>query len=199
MSATIQDGSGNCNFAKVDSKNRLHSGTVSRTERDAAIADGRMFITNSTLIELTSATETPIYYMKNNDNRKLYLDIFDITVGTSDSPGDIIVKTHAGIDEDNSTLVTNARPALVGNANLASQETFDGIVYSGQPGDTIVGGAVFNNIIMKENDSRFTVQTSAVLPKGINAAFSVVPPTGNTSMKVSLLFIIYFLDEDLPN
>lgn len=201
MSTEIKDGSGNCYGAKVDAENRLHTGTISRTERDAAIADGRLFITNSTLIELTDAVDTPIYYIKNTDaTRNLYLDIFDITVGTSTGggSGDILIKTWAGIDETNSTLVTNARTALVGNGNTQSTKTFVGDVFYGAPGDTIVGGANFNNILLKSTDSRYTVQTSAVFIKGANAAFSVTAPTGNTSMKVSLLFIAYYLDAELP-
>ncbi len=198
MSFVIENGVGNGSKLRVDLKHRAHTGTVSRAERDAAIDDGRFFISNSTLITLTDDVETPIFYMKTTDDRDLYLDLFDMTVGTStDGVGDTVIKTYGNASET-STIVTEAKPALVGNAVVGSPEAFDGVVYRGETGDTIVGGQNFNNIILKPDDSRFSIFTSAVLPKGNSALFSVTAPTGNTSMKVSLLFYAYYLDSQLP-
>lgn len=194
----IKDGTGSGNSVKVDEKFRLHTGSVSRAERDAALARGQFFIANTTVLTLTDDSETPIFYIKNNADKNLRLEIFDLYVGAStNGAGDVIVKTYGAVDES-SSIVTEAKTLNLGNANIGSQNTFEGVAYKGETGDTLVGGFNFNNIILRDTDSRFKIDTTAVLPKGSNGLFTVTPPSGNTSMNMSLLLFFYYLDENLP-
>jgi len=195
----IDDGTGGGYQAQVDKLNRMHSATVIRSERDAAIIDARAFIISSAVITLTSAAETPILYFKNNDSRDLYLDVFISNFGTSTGGGtnDIVLRTYANID-DSSTIVSNAVDASIGNANLASSVTFTGVAYKGATGDTIVGGTDVGTFIRKSTSEGDVIQTSAVAPKGFNTLFSIEPPTGNTSMDVTITQFVYYIDKDLP-
>lgn len=197
MSNPIKDGTGTGNLVKVDTHNRLHTGSVNRTEVDAAIADGRLFIVSSTLITLTNDVLTPLIYIKNNDDRLLALNLFIMTTGASTGgTGNAYIKTYANLD-DSSTIITNAKPALVGNANPTSTKQFNGEVYYGATGDTIVGGVQFVTFILQDTEG-LTTPTYSALSKGGDASYAYQAPAGNTSTEISVIMTAYYIDEDLP-
>lgn len=198
MSMEIKDGTGDCHRARVDEDKRLHVGSVSRTERDAAISDGRLFIMSTGLIDLADDAETPLIYVKNQSDRNLYLDLFISTTGQSTGgSGNIYLKSHVALDPT-STIITEAKPALVGNANTTSTKTFDGIVYKGETGDTFVNTINFATFIDQATNG-INTPILAVLPKNGDICYTYKAPTGNTSMEVVILVTAYYLDEHLPN
>ena len=198
MSNSIKSGTGNGNSANVDIKNRLHTGSISRSERDAAIADGRYYIMSTGVVNLSDDVETPIIYIKNSDAiRNVYLDIFISTTGLSASgTGNVYLRSHVQLDSS-STIITEAKPALVGNANTTSQETFNGDVFKGETGDTFVNTIQFVAFVQQPGDPQQN-QILAVLPKNGDVCFTFEAPTGNTDMDVSIIITAYYLDTELP-
>jgi hypothetical protein len=198
MSINIKDGSGEAYLAKIDVHNRLHTGTVSRTERDAAIADGRLFIMSTNVITLTDDVRTPCIFLQNDDKRPMYLDLFVSTTGPSDAATGSVKMTSWINVSPTSTIVSNAVPANVGNANTTSAKIYNGLAYQGVTGDTIVGGA---NLVTWIRPQESTIETPmlAVLAKGANGIFAFQAPAGNTSMEVTILLTVYYLDDHLPD
>lgn len=198
MSESLKDGTGEGFFARVDAKNRAHNGVISRTESNAAVDDGRLFLFSTLTVTLTNALITPMMYIKNEDDRDLFLDTFLITTGTSTGgTGSYTLSTHAAIDVS-STIVTEAKPMIAANAKLSSSNTFNGDSFLGESGDTLVGG--FNvTAFLAAPGEPITFNNQTAFPKGVSGLFAVTPPPGNTSMDVSLILVAYYLDGELPN
>ena len=198
MSDVIKDGTGKGYTAKVDAQGRLHTGSVARSERDAAIADGRLFIMSSGIVTLTNAVETPVIYIKNTDARNLYMDIFFATTGTSTGgSGNFYTRSHVSLDAS-STIITEAKLAAVGNANTTSSNAFNGLVYYGETGDTFVNTVQFVTFIQQAGSSLET-PIRAILQKNGDVAYTYQAPTGNTSMEVTVIVTAYYLDTELPD
>jgi hypothetical protein len=199
MSDILKDGTGKGNSAKVDGNNRLHTATVSRTEENNAIVRGDFFITSSGVITVTDDAETPLWYIKNNDSRNLYLGLYIISAGESTSgTGFAKTKTYA-VPDPTSTIITEAKAGLAGNANLSSAVQFNGVVYRGETGDTVVGGANFNTIHHPAGQFNYQLPVVAVIPKGFEGCFTYTAPPGNTSQEVIMTIECYYLDEELEN
>ena len=197
MLNTIKDGTGDGFSAQVDSKNRLHVASVGRTEDNAAISDGRFFIASSQVVTLTDDLVTPVLLIENLDTRDLVLDIMITTTGTStNGVGNSYLSTWAFLD-NSSTIISNAVPASVGNSNTLSVELFNGNVYLGQTGDTIVGATQFVTFIQQPGDKE-EQGLRAILGKNGNTALAYQAPAGNTNMEVSIIVAFYYLDSELP-
>ena len=196
----INDGSGAGNNAKVDSQKRLHTSTVSRTERNGAIAKGDAFLFGSTVIDLTDATNTPVLYIKNTSDKDLeisniFLSIGDSTGGTGS--GYFTVWKNA---DDTSGIVTTGTPCPVTNMDIGSAEPFVGDAYIGATGETFTGSTGLHTTIMQPSITNIIdVDIPFKLAKGQNLVFSVQPPTGNTSFEVMLAVTVYYLDDELAN
>jgi len=198
MLNTVKDGTGQGHSARVDAENRLHSATVSRSERDAAIDDGRYFIMSTKIITLTDALLTPLAYVKNNDSsRDLFIDIAFIWSGASTGgSGSFSISTWTNID-DTSTIVSEAKPLTAGNSRIGHPGVFVGDTFLGESNDTLIAG--FNFIeVPKLPTEREEFEPRAILPNGNSTAFAITPPTGNTSMDVSIVLGFYYLDVNLP-
>lgn len=196
MSNVIKDGTGTGRSAKVDNKNRLHTSSTSRGELDDQITRGNAFIIATPVISITDSNEVPMIYIKNNDDRILNLNVFIMTAGdTTGGTGNAYVKTYAQPDPS-STIITEAKQALVGNANPTSAKQFEGLAYYGETGDTIVGGIQFVNFILQAKEG-LTTPTYSALNKGASAIYAYTPPSGNTDCEVSLILVVSYQDEEL--
>lgn len=197
MSNTIKDGAGAGYSAKVDAKKRLHTSSVSRSERDAAIQAGRFYIMSTQKITLTDDNITPMLYFKNNDpDRDLFIDIVIVTTGPSTGgTGAYLTSTWGAID-DSSTIVSEAKTVAVINAKIGSSEVFNGNIYKGESGDTIVNGTNISSFVHNPGD-KTEFEARASIPNGNHAMIAITPPTGNTSMEAAVTLTVWYLDEDL--
>lgn len=196
MAQQIKDGSGASYYAKVDKKNRIHTGSVNRSERNAAIAEAEAFLFGSTVIDLTNDTSTPVVYIENTSERDLvisniFLSIGDTTAGTGN--GYFTVWKNA---DDSSGIVTTATPCPVTNMNIKSSQEFEGNAFIGATGETVTGGTGLHTTIIQEK-TIVDVDIPLVIAKGQNVYFTVQPPSGNTSFEVMLAITVFYLDSDL--
>ena len=85
MATTIEDGSGQGFSVKVDSENRLYSRSITESEFDYAVRKGFSYNVNTEFITITGSTETPIMYLKNNEDSVVILSAWFI--GTDNASG----------------------------------------------------------------------------------------------------------------
>jgi len=196
MSTTIKDGTGNGPSAKVDSKNRLRTLSTNVTTVDNAILNGDAFIFNSGLVTLTTDGESGLLYFKNNSDDNLSVNLVNFVQGISTGgTGHGVIQGH--INPTGGTLISTATAAINFNTNTSSPKTFDGLAYAGFEGATTTG-ALGANIIMTEGAGKeVRFDPKAVLPKGGSITWAYTPPSGNTSMVVQILVIVYVVTEDI--
>lgn len=180
MGFEISDGKGKGNSAEVDSTNRLRVRSISEDILQAASEVGDAYFFGTPLITLTTAGESAIFYLKNEEDFPLVLANFFLVAEstTGGSPDMFRVNWYK-----NSTGISGgtANPPL--NQNFGSSKTLNVSTEFGADGSTITGGAlaatlsfpigVFNNF-----------EANLVLEKGSSFVISITPPTGNTSMAV---------------
>ena len=71
MGFQIQDGTGSSRKAEINGNNRLLTQAISETEFDNATSNGNAFNINTEFLTITGATEIPLLYIKNNNDKGL--------------------------------------------------------------------------------------------------------------------------------
>lgn len=187
----IEDGKGSGKFAAVDWRNRIETHTVSMTAGEQATSDGESFNVNTGWITLTSANETPILYLKNNDLIKIHISA--IAVGLSPSTGGSsseipsisVVKNPTG-----GTIVSSAVAApIVSNRNFGSVNQLDADVYIGGTGYSMTG-ASDHLIIAQASNGRVFATIDEVIPQNKSIGILITPQSGTTSQKVYAALIL---------
>lgn len=191
MAINISDGKGTGSLAGVSHDNRLL--TSSRTVEfiDQKSIDGTGFIVGTNIITLTSANESAIFYVK-NDNPEMYLQMVSLSynLGKSNSTGDVIIKAFANIT--GGTLLTDGYEIEPVNRNFGTFIPATGTFLQGSEGLTVTGGQIYNTKIYQDGVSDNLI-TGTILPNGSSYSVSIQPPAGNTSMKVTVFTrMVYF-------
>lgn len=175
---------------RIDSLGRMQTFATRQTEFQEAIKDGRAFLVATDLITLTSANETAIFYIKNNETTPLIIHDFFVQAGTSTggtSP-DIIRKDYFGAT--GGTLISNAVAAATANLNAASTETLSVSAFKGVEGDTLTGQvATAQGFFFAA--SNFLQSTGFIMPPAGTIAVSATPPPSNTSLKIAVILNVY--------
>ena len=179
----IKDGTGSGKLQKVDINNRAHSYSVSISEAAQALQDGDSYNWNTGNITLTDAVDTPVMYLKNNEDRDLLID--SLALGfkgdTGGSATDMVEITIVR-NPTTGTTITNANNADINqNRDFASSNTFTGLVYKGATGETITNG---DDILFlySGTGTRLFASIGLHLAKGDSVAVKVKPRASNTSM-----------------
>jgi outer membrane protein assembly factor BamB len=185
MSAiSIKDGSTGY-VAEVDSSNRLQTYAVTINENNQANSKGRAYNINTDDITLTDAVETPILYIKNNEDKDLHITALDLWAGTS-TGGTATLGTKWVVERNPTagTIISNATAVdIESNRNFGSNNTLLVDSYKGATGNTMTGGTdhlVFRGTLL----SRIYVEIDEIIPKGSSIGIHVKPPTSNTSLIV---------------
>ena len=185
MSAiSIKDGSTGY-VAQVDSDLRLQTYAVTINENNQANSKGRAYNINTDDITLTDAVETPILYIKNNEDKDLHITALDLWAGTS-TGGTATLGTKWVVERNPTagTIVSNATAVdIESNRNFGSNNTLLVDSYKGATGNTMTGGTdhlVFRGTLL----SRIYVEIDEIIPKGSSIGIHVKPPTSNTSLIV---------------
>ncbi len=176
MSGQIQDGTGNGFLAKVDDENRLHTHAFNVTINQVAALKGDTYTTSTGVVNLTSDSESAIFYIKNTGTDDILVFEQFLSIGTSTGgSGSPTIKYSTNAD-DSSTIITTATVITPANRRLASANVLSADVFKGAEGKTLVGGDqssfVTNGFV---NTSPFAI------PKGVSMTVAITPPTGNTS------------------
>lgn len=181
--AIIQDSSKGFS-AKVDSSNRLAVRSTAKTETFEATKLGESFNINTGLITLTSAAESGVLYIKNNEDRDVSVDslVFILAPTTGGAASD---STRVRVYKNSTagTLISTALSVSANqNRNFGASRILSSLAYKGATGNTVTDGSVIIDTFVSPG-TRLTVELDIVITKGKSIAVTYQPNTGNTSMK----------------
>ena len=192
MNSAIRDGTGGGYSAKVDSNNRVHTKSVTDESSLAAIFDGNGYNINTGIITLTNDTDTPVVYVKNNEDFGLVITAVAIGLNysTGGSATDMAQITFVR-NPTAGTIVSGATAVDINsNRNYGSNNVLDVNAYKGATGNTMTDGQ--DHILVFANDGgRSFITIAEDLPKGATFGIKVQAPSGNTSMEVYAALICH--------
>lgn len=191
----IEDGNGSSTQAKVSKKSRLYTFAVTEEKSKNATIDGRSYNINTGSIELTSANESGVLYIKNNEDNDLHIDFVVVILGASTggaSTDDVIVEIIR--NPTTGTLISNATSVDVNsNRNFGSNNTLTIDAYKGAEANTVTDGDQ-HILSLLSPSTRGVFDIDALLPKGASIAVTLNPPASNTSMDVMVAAICHLED-----
>lgn len=176
----------NGNTAEVDDTFRLRGRNISEPEIHHASELGYTYNVNSGSVNLTSANESMILYIKNTENYDFYIMNLIINIGVSTlGSGDVIVNMYK--NPTGGTIISGALSADINqNWNTGSTNTFDSVTYKGVEGATQTGGIKFFSTIVSTPSRTAIPIDKIIIPKGRSVVVGVDAPALNTSMNVQV-------------
>ena len=180
MGFEITDGTGKGNSAGVDRTNRLLVRNISETLFQNAAEEGEAFFIGTPIITATTAGESALIYIKNNEDSQLILGSFFLIAEAtaSGSPNMFRVNWYRNPTSISSGTVI---PAL--NQNFGSSNTLDADIEYGAEGSTVTGGSLAATLSFPIGQFN-QLDANLVLEKGSSLVVTVTPPAGNTNMPV---------------
>ena len=173
--------------AYVDKRNRVISSSISETESNYAVELGLKHNINTGEIILTDANETTVLYIRNNDQRDMYLDAFFLNIGAS--TGGTGFRRFKWIrNPETGNIIDNANTVEIGitedsNNNFGSSLKLNADIYKGASGEA----PILTPIYARTNDPNPSGRISIIpggliiLKQGNSVALNYTPPAGNTS------------------
>ena len=191
--SVIEDGTGSGYKQKVDEYNRAHTRSVTFTEQHDSNERGNAYNINSGTVTLTTANDSAILYVKNNETTDLH--ITDLIVGLGPSTGGTggipvitIYRNPTG-----GTIVSGATAASINsNRNFGSANSITVDAYKGDgTALTLTGGE--DHITSYQTTSGRAVFTDIdlILPPGTSIGVLVNPQASNTSMNTYAAIVCY--------
>ncbi len=185
----VEDGKGSGFFAEVDGKHRLKTFSTVLAESQQATRDGNSYTMFTGVINLTSADLSNLFYIKNTGDESFILDIINIKVGKStNGVGDF--QTVATFNPTAGTLISGGSTVVAVNNNFESANILDAVVLSGSEGSTITDGFGATDLLMDEGVQE---RPGGILPKNTSFSLGIHPPTGNTSVNISISIAVYLV------
>jgi hypothetical protein len=183
----IGDGTGNGYETKVDSENRLHVDSVSRSQIQQAALKSNAFNINTGSITLTSANASGIFYIKNNEGSPLVLNEILVIIGaTTGGSGDALIEIIK--NPTTGTLISGATDVdSTCNRDFGSAKILTADQYKGAEGNTITDGEIYASTTRSSFGTLVEFNSSTiVLRKGNSLAVRYTPPASNTSQDVTV-------------
>jgi hypothetical protein len=159
MGFEITDGTGNGNSAGVD--------------------NGEAYFIGTPLITASTANESALIYIKNNEDSPLILGSFFLIAENSNAT----VQMFRINWYKNPTSITGGTSTVALNQNFGSSQTLDADIEYGAEASAIVGGTLSATLSFPIGVFN-EISANLVLEKGSSVVISVVPPSGNTGMPV---------------
>jgi hypothetical protein len=191
----LENGGGSGYRAKVNKNNQLYVNSVSKAEERQATRDGRSYNINTGSIELTSANESAVLFLKNNEDQNLHITSIIAILGQStggSATDDVIVEVLR--NPTAGTVVSDATAVDVNsNRNFGSSNTLTADVYKGAETKTLTDG---NQHILSliAPGTRVSFNIDEVLTKGSSIGVTLNPPASNTSMDVMVAILCHLED-----
>lgn len=179
MGFEITDGTGKGNSAGVDVTGRLLTRSITESIFQNAAEEGEAFFIGTPLITATTANESALIYIKNNENSPLILGSFFLIAENSNAT----VQMFRVNWYKNPTSITGGTSTVALNQNFGSSETLDADIEYGAEASGIVGGTLSATLSFPIGQFN-QFDANLVLEKGSSVVISVVPPSGNTGMPV---------------
>jgi len=190
--AEIEDGSGYEYRAKVDSRNRLFTDSISREQLEYAVLDGNGYNVSTGSMVLSTDSNSAVGWFKYTG--KYTLVIHEILVILGDSTGG----TGVGVitilkNPSEGTIIDNEIPvSAASNRDFSSFNQLPAAAYKGAEGYTFTNGDNF--AITSRSGSAQVVSFDAapiVLRKGNSIGIKYTPPSGNTSQNIIVAGTVY--------
>lgn len=191
----ILDGTGAGFRAKVDNANRLATTAKTLTGSLIETVAGKTFSFASGAITLTTAGNSALLVVRNNEDLDLIVEsirfqAFDSTGGSGGIPTWTVLKNPT-----TGTIFSAGTAATPSNANYGSTNTVDVTMFRGAEGLTFTDGTVHANIFGDRVPCRVTIDSAEfVVPRGSSIGLRATPPAGNTSWTISAGFRGYFIE-----
>lgn len=182
--------------AKVNLSQRLATSATSRSAAKQSVLLSDSFNIISGSVSLTSASESGVFYLKNNENRDLIIEFADIDLGpsTGASAGEPIIKFIK--NPTTGTLISNATAADINsNQNFSSSRVLTVDAFKGVEGATVTDGTD-HSLRFTRSDRESELVLDILLEKGDSLAVTILPETGNTAMNVLVVMRAYLLVAD---
>jgi hypothetical protein len=180
--------------ARVDDAGRVQSLAVSHSAATEAALDGDRYNINTFTVNLTTAGQSGLLYMKNEETDddinwiydRVFYNIGASTGGSGHILAEVIKNSTAG------TLISGGTTLAPINLNFSSANTLSGTTLKGAEGSTITDGSVAVSSIIPSDSSRIIIPfDSIVLQPGASIAIRITPPTGNASLDIQVGFNMY--------
>jgi len=194
MAQQIKDGAGTAVLAAVNSEQQLLTRSTTVGSEIFFNEKGDAYNLNTGVINLTNATETPVFYLKNNEENDMIISGVVIGIWASDGDGLDMLSTF--IRNPTTGTIISSTPTNVdinSNRNYGSSNTLKADVYKGATGDTMTDGD--DHVLVRvSEESRNFIGINEILPKGSSFGVKLTPPTSNTSMNCYVAVICYLTD-----
>lgn len=195
MAEVIRDGTGKGYLVKVNEDNQMLTSAVTSGVEIEANENGDAYNINTGLVSLTDAVDTPLLYLKNNEDNEFIISV--VVIGMFNSAGGDSTADVYSTFIRNPTLGTIISDAvavpIISNRNYGSNKVLDADVFLGATGRTMTNGDDHILVRMSVN-SRTFVPINEVLPKGTSIGIKIKPPTSNTAMTAYVAIIGYIHD-----
>lgn len=190
----IEDGTGNGRCVRVDDDNRLHVKALRLPEGLDAVVRANLFHVTTGIINLTSATESALLYLKSTDTQSpLVIARVTVTSGLS-TGGTNALRYRVVRNPTAGTLISGGSALTFVNQNFSSSLVPSATALKGAQGSTVTDGVNLEDRQMALNAVDSDDSPLWLLNNGNTVAFALTPPTGNTSLNVSICVRCYSLN-----
>lgn len=198
MTFKIQDGNGSGRTAGVDTRYRLLTASIIRTESEFSTATGLKYNINTGYITLTNALKTSVLYVMNNDDRDMIISNFIYNTGFTAGTGNRFIDVIR--NPKNGDIITNQNNVDIGigtESNLNYGSSLEPLItaYKGASGEAVFSDGQESVLTVDPNPSgRILISPGGgvILPKGSSIGFNYTPPTGNISQICNFALNVYF-------
>ena len=193
MGFEITDGGGKGYSAEVDSENRLRVFSISEQEVYNASSLGNSYNFNTGVINLTSASKSAVFYIKNNGDSDLIITQLFYLIGNSTAgTGDVLITVLR--NPTTGTIISNAVAMEMDgvNRNFGSSKSLTTDSYKGAEASTFTNGDKIIESIIDQSPTRVTVEVGGlVIPRGTSIGIDITPATSNSSLDVEFAASVY--------
>jgi hypothetical protein len=197
MSTTLQDGTGTKNKVKIDSENRLYVKSITESEFDSETRKGDAYNINTEFITITGSTETPLLYLKNNDERDLVLSAWFIGTDASLGSATRLSLMRVYTNPTSGTIISSGTNVTAVNRLIGSANEFNGDAKKGGDGFTFGGNSTTPVLYQTQGTSQRNFGTVQITLKKGSSVVVTYQQYGLTSQDVYTGFQVYLSDTNL--
>lgn len=197
----IEDGTGTGNRLRITPSNRVKTVAIEQTLEINATSLGNSFYLNSGIISGLTSGDAGVVYIKNLDDKTLFLDSMAFGVGpqaTAPPNGGPNITITLIKNPTTGTVISDANTdgVIKANRNFGSTITFDGTVYGASAdGKTFTDGTSIAQFYTT-GASRLFANINMSLPKNKSIGV-IVNPVGSTITAYCSFYCNYINQDDV--
>jgi hypothetical protein len=194
MATTIQDGTGTKYKVKIDSENRLYVKSITESEFDHATSKGEAYNINTEFITVTGSSETPLLYLKNNEEKDLILSAWFIGTDNSSGTATRLSLMRVYSNPTTGTIISSGTDLTPVNRLIGSSNELNVGVKKGGDGFTVSG---YNNtpvLYQTQGTAQRNFGTVQIILKKGSSVVVTYQQYGLTSNEIYTGFQVYLSD-----